>query len=154
MVSDPNSFGAGADAGPRTLVIDTNIVLDLFVFNDEAAQPLRDLLLTGKLQWLATRPMRTELERILTYHQIAPRVTFYRLTAAGVLAQFDTHARLHAPAPKAPVTCRDRDDQLFIDLAIAHRAPLITKDRDILAMKKRLALLGVRTARTLAEVTA
>lgn len=154
MDSDRNSFGAGADAGPRALVIDTNIVLDLFVFNDEAAQPLRDLLLTGKLQWRATLPMRTELERILTYPQIAPRVTFYKLSAADVLARFDTHARLHAPAPKAPITCGDPDDQLFIDLAIAHRTALITKDRDILAMKKRLALLGVKTGRTLAEVTA
>ncbi|MES2975706.1 MAG: putative toxin-antitoxin system toxin component, PIN family [Pseudomonadota bacterium] len=140
----PNSFA---------LVIDTNIVLDLFVFNDEAAQPLRDLLLTGKLQWLATAPMRTELERVLGYPQIAPRVAFYKLTATDVLKQFDHHTRIVPPAPKSPITCSDPDDQLFIDLATAHRAPLITKDRDILSMKKRLLVHGVRTGRTLQDVT-
>jgi predicted nucleic acid-binding protein len=39
--------------------------------------------------------------------------------------------------------CSDPDDQVFIDLAVAHRALLLSKDRAVLSMKKRLALRGV-----------
>jgi predicted nucleic acid-binding protein len=46
-------------------------------------------------------------------------------------------------APKASVTCKDPDDQRFIDLAVAHRAQLLSKDKAILCMRKRLLALGV-----------
>ncbi|MDB5944967.1 MAG: putative toxin-antitoxin system toxin component, family, partial [Ramlibacter sp.] len=36
------------------------------------------------------------------------------------------------------------DDQKFIDLAVAHRALLLSKDRAVLALRKRLAALQVR----------
>jgi putative PIN family toxin of toxin-antitoxin system len=130
----------------QPLVLDTNIVLDVFVFADEAARPLLPALQAGQLHWLATEAMRTELERVLGYAQIAPRLAFHGLQAEGVLAQFDRHVRcVDAPA-KAPVTCADPDDQKFIDLAVAHRALLLSKDRAVLSMKNRLARLEV-TAR-------
>jgi predicted nucleic acid-binding protein len=50
-------------------------------------------------------------------------------------------------APKAPVTCKDADDQKFIDLAVAHRATLISKEAHILRMTKRLARLDVLVCR-------
>jgi putative PIN family toxin of toxin-antitoxin system len=150
--SDPNSFAPSG--AKQQAVIDTNITLDLFVFNDEAATPLRKQLESGHLTWLATTPMRTELARVLTYPQIAPRLVFYKLTAEDVLAKFDQHTRIVNAAPKAPVTCADPDDQIFIDLAVAHKALLISKDRAVLTMKKRLAALQVSAGRTLAEVTA
>ena len=127
----------------RAIVLDTNIVLDLFVFNDAAAQPLKASLVAGELDWLATTAMRDELARVLGYPQIVPRLDFHGLAAADVLAAFDRHARLVPVAAKASVTCRDADDQKFIDLAVVHRAPLLSKDRAVLCMKKRLSALGV-----------
>ncbi len=47
------------------VVIDTNIVLDILVFADAAAAPLRQALEDGKFHWLATQAMRDELERVL-----------------------------------------------------------------------------------------
>jgi predicted nucleic acid-binding protein len=47
------------------------------------------------------------------------------------------------PAAKAPCTCKDPDDQKFIDLAVAHAVPLLSKDAAILCMKKRLFQAGV-----------
>ena len=134
-----------AGRAAATLVLDTNIVLDLFVFDDAAAKPLRAALEAGALEWLATPSMRGELARVLDYPQIAPRLAFHGLAAADVLAAFDRHARLVAVAPKAAATCRDPDDQGFIDLAVAHRATwLLSKDRAVLSMRKRLAAHGVR----------
>ncbi len=126
------------------VVLDTNIVLDAFVFADEAARPLRPALENGSLQWLATAAMRDELDRVLAYPQIVPRLAYYGLQAADVLAHFDRHAAVVEPPPKAPLTCSDPDDQKFIDLAVARQALLLSKDRAVLSMKKRLAAWSVR----------
>jgi len=136
-------------APPQPVVLDTNIVLDLFVFNDAAAQALKQALQAGELDWLATQPMRDELERVLAYPQIAPRLAFYQLSAGDVLAAFDRHARLLEVAAKAGVTCKDADDQKFIDLAVAGKALLLSKDRHVLSMARRLGNLGVKARSTM-----
>ncbi|MEN9396511.1 MAG: hypothetical protein RLZ81_1041 [Pseudomonadota bacterium] len=125
------------------IVLDTNIVLDLFVFDDVAAAPLRTSLEARTLQWLATSLMREELQRVLGYHQVVPNLTKRQRTAEGVLAHFDRLAQWREPAPHAGVRCRDRDDQCFIDLAVAHRALLLSKDRAVLGLAKRLHAHGV-----------
>jgi len=125
------------------IVLDTNIVLDLFVFDDPAVQPLKDAVQGGRLRWIATAAMREELARVLAYKQIVPRLAYYQRSAAEVLAAFDRLAQVVDEAPKASVTCKDADDQKFIDLAVAHRAVLLSKDHAVLCMKKRLLALGV-----------
>ena len=122
----------------QTIVLDTNIVLDVFVFSDPAADPIRLGLAEQQLNWLATQPMRDELARVLAYPNIAAKLAFCKLASTDVLASFDQHTRLVAVAPKASVTCSDADDQKFIDLAVQHRALLLSKDKAVLSMKKRL----------------
>ena len=128
----------------EVIVLDTNIVLDVFVFNDLAAQNVRQALVDKRLDWLATQPTRDELARVLTYPKIATRLAFYNLSGDDVLAKFDQHARLVDVAPKASMMCRDADDQKFIDLAVQHRALLLSKDTDVISMQKRLLALGIR----------
>ena len=128
----------------QTIVLDTNIVLDTFLFDDPAAEPVRQALAKQELDWLATQPMRDELARVLAYPKIAVRLAFYKLTLKDLLAKFDQHARLVDIAPKASMTCSDADDQKFIDLAVQHRALLLSKDRHIISMKKRLLVQGIR----------
>ena len=129
-----------------SLVLDTNIVLDLFVFNDPDLATLKPALLAGleskQLNWIATQDMRIELERVLTYPKITPRMAFYQVTAEDVLAKFDQLATLVAPAPKAKWACKDPDDQQFIDLAVQHQATLLSKDQAVLCMAKRLLAAG------------
>ena len=134
-------------------VVDTNIVLDLLVFGDAAATPLREGLQTGTLQWIATIPMRDELARVLAYPKIVARMEFYRCSAAEVLQHMDTLVRWVDVAPKASVTCKDPDDQKYIDLAVAHKALLLSKDSAVLAMRMRLSAQGV-VARATIEVIA
>ena len=129
------------------VVIDTNIVLDLFVFQDPATlvlnQALTAALTLGRPRWLATDAMRGELVRVLDYPQVLRRMAFYGRSAAEVLGHFDRLSHTVDVARKASVTCKDPDDQKFIDLAVAHGAALLSKDRAVLCMGKRMALLGV-----------
>ena len=133
-----------ADALAPAVVLDTNIVLDTFVFNDPAAKPLLAALQSGTLRWIATAPMREELERVLAYPKIAKRLAYYQLQAANVLAQFDALSQTVDVAAKAPIICKDPDDQKFIDLAVAHKALVLSKDNAVLCMKKRLLALGAQ----------
>ncbi|MEJ8857989.1 putative toxin-antitoxin system toxin component, PIN family [Variovorax robiniae] len=129
-----------------TIVIDTNVALDLLVFGDPACQSLQAALDAGELRWLATAAMRDELARVLCYPQIVPRLAWYQRTPEAVLADFDRLSQRVESAPRATVVCKDPDDQMFIDLAVAHRAPLRSKDRLVLALRKRLAALGVEVS--------
>lgn len=125
------------------VVIDTNIVLDIWVYQDPATPSLLNALEEGRLQWLATLPMREELLRVLDYSHIAKRREIAVLSAEVVLAHFDRFANIQAIAPKAPYLCKDEDDQQFIDLAVAHQALLLSKDKQVLRLTNRLARLGV-----------
>ena len=134
-----------------TIVIDTNIALDLLVFDNPDCVPLRTALAAGALRWLATAPMRGELARVLGYPLIVKRLAQRQMAAASVLEAFDARVHLVADTPpRAPCVCKDPDDQVFIDLAVAQRARLISKDQAVLALRKRLAAHGVQVQAVLA----
>lgn len=128
------------------LVLDTNIVLDLLVFGDPRTAGLRQALAEDACQCLGTVPMREELLRVLDYPKLTPWLARSHLRPMQVLARWDAMTRLHEPAPPAPLRCRDPDDQKFIDLAVAHRAPLLSKDTAVLTLRRRLIPLGVVAA--------
>ena len=128
---------------PVRVVLDTNIVLDLWLYQDPATPALLEALRSNTVQWLATPVMRDELKRVLAYTHIAQRLAMAQLKAEDILAQFDAHAQLMPIAPKAQFVCKDADDQKFIDLAVAHRALLLSKDKQVLRLTNRLARLGV-----------
>ncbi len=143
------------------VILDTNIVLDLFLFSDPRTTLLLEQLQFGQLIWQATPHMRNELERVLTYAHIKAKLALYKKFAADILQAFDESAKLtQAPTTKAPYTCKDPDDQAFIDLAChlaaqantaspcadltkARKIHLISKDKAVTSMRKRLEKLSV-----------
>jgi len=137
------SFETQAKPGAQAWVIDTNIVLDLWLFEDPATIPLRAALQSGAISQLATDSMRDELERVLAYPHLVKRMAKSNIQAQDILNRFDEHLLAVEPAAKALFTCKDPDDQKFIDLAVAHAVPLLSKDKAILCMKKRLLQSGV-----------
>ena len=148
----PAEAPAGEPARP--VVVDTNVALDLLIFSDARTAPLRTLLAQGRLAWIATQVMRDELERVLAYPHIVGRMDYYRVDAAQVLAAFDAQVRRVAIAPKVAYVCKDADDQKFIDLAAAHQAILLSKDKAVICMRKRLLTLDAHVATELVLVSA
>lgn len=137
---------AAPGEAPRPVVVDTNVALDLLIFSDPRTEPLRTLLAGKRLAWIATPVMRDELERVLDYPHILERMRYYQVNAAQVLAAFDTQVRTVDVAPKVAYVCKDADDQKFIDLAAAHQAILLSKDKAVICMRKRLQTLGAEVA--------
>lgn len=129
---------------PLPVVLDTNVVLDLLLFQEPATTKLKADLTDGRLQWIATTPMRDELARVLTYPYIVKSLAHHQRSAVEVLVGFDAQAQITAVAPRASAVCKDVDDQKFIDLAVVHRALLLSKDKAVLCMKKRLLALSVK----------
>ena len=138
----------------RPVVVDTNVALDLLIFSDPRTAPLRTLLAQGRLVWIATQVMRDELERVLAYPHIVERMDYYRVGATQVLAAFDAHVSLVDIAPKVAYVCKDADDQKFIDLAAMHQSILLSKDKAVICMRKRLLSLGADVATALVIASA
>ncbi|AJK47226.1 putative toxin-antitoxin system toxin component, PIN family [Burkholderia plantarii] len=124
----------------RRVVLDSNVWIDILVFDDPATRPIRAALEHGALVALIDTRCLHELERVLDYPQFAPRqidkaaalATVARLTRLVETAEPDPdEAR---PLPK----CRDRDDQKFLELARAIEADwLVSKDRALLKLSRR-----------------
>ena len=132
-------------SGVRTasVVLDTNVALDLLVFVDPSTQVLRMALADGTLQWLTTLEMRQEFERVLAYPRITRHLRRQDIQASELMERFDTLTQQVERAAPSGLRCTDPDDQIFIDLAFAHRALLLSKDAAVLALRKRLAVQGV-----------
>jgi predicted nucleic acid-binding protein len=62
-----------------------------------------------------------------------------------VMDAFDRLSLSANDAPRSAVVCKDPDDQKFIDLAVAHSAILLSKDKLVLKLRTRLTAFGVKT---------
>ena len=126
-----------------SVVLDTNVALDLLVFADPSTQALRTALAEGSLQWLATPEMRQEFERVLAYPRITRHLQRQLMQGSELLEHFDAMTQQVERAAPSGLRCSDPDDQIFIDLALTHGALLLSKDAAVLALRKRLAMRGV-----------
>lgn len=143
-----------AGGQPPSLVLDTNIWLDLLVFRDPGVAWLDTALRARRLRAKIDAFGLGELTRVLGYplgrFAIAPAAHAGILDACLALArEFTAVPRMTMPLlPR----CRDRHDQPFLELAQACGAHcLITKDRDLLMLARRLRGLAAFVIATPAE---
>ena len=126
-------------------VLDTNVVLDWLVFDDPTMRVPAARLQSGAARWLSCPSMRAELDDVLVRPAFARRGD-YRAALHELLA---AHASALAdPRPNPRLRCRDVDDQVFVDLALQHRAALLlTRDRALLELAPQAAALGLYITR-------
>jgi putative PIN family toxin of toxin-antitoxin system len=123
-------------------VIDTQVVMDWLVFDEPSVADLVRAIELRQIQWLATSAMKGELLHVLSRGVAASRhpdlVRIERAFSAWCQIQ-----EAHAPRVERLI-CRDPDDQMFIDLAVAsHCNWLISRDRAVLALAKRARAFGL-----------
>ena len=135
---------SGAISRPE-IVLDTNVLLDAWLFRDPPTGPLLEAMGAGAVLWVATEAMLDELRRVLA-RGLPPRWEAARLAMQTV--EFRSRLQtVDAPLALAfgeRLTCSDPDDQKFIDLAVARRCRwLVTRDRALLRLAKRASVFGV-----------
>jgi putative PIN family toxin of toxin-antitoxin system len=127
---------------PPKVVIDTNVCLDLFVFNDPRWVPLLAEIEAGTIEAITRADCRDEYRFVLNY----PHLPLDDGTRALAAERFDRALRVVAPPPKPirlPV-CTDKDDQKFLELARdASADTLITKDKALLKLARKTAQAGL-----------
>jgi putative PIN family toxin of toxin-antitoxin system len=134
----PSSLAA--HSAPR-VVLDSNVWIDILVFDDPDSRPIHAALASGALIALIDGRCLAELTRVLDYPQFVARAVDKEAALATVarLTEFVTTpeaAENATPLPK----CKDRDDQKFLELAHAARADwLVSKDRAVLKLARRIA---------------
>lgn len=141
------------DAGhltPSRLVLDTNIVLDCFVFRDRAACHLTAAIEARRVHALVHQLAIDELERVLSYPRcrlgiIEQRQVLDRYLAAASFAPMpDGFGPGQLLLPAGFPRCRDSDDEPFLALAYHARADaLVTKDRAVLKLRRKARRFGV-----------
>ncbi|WP_261529045.1 putative toxin-antitoxin system toxin component, PIN family [Burkholderia multivorans] len=123
------------------VVLDSNVWIDILVFDDPATRPILAALECGTLAAVIDGRCLTELEHVLDYPQFRARAIDKAAALATVarLAHVVEPAPADADAPPLP-KCKDRDDQKFLELARAAQAEwLVSKDRALLKLAKRTA---------------
>ena len=130
-------MGAAATAsgsGPIEVVVDTNIWLDILVFDDRSSRRLAALMgPCSTVRPLSSEEMRAELADVIT----RPQFRLDGLRQGSLLARYDDIVSPALVAPDCRLACRDPDDRKFLDLAVARRAAwLLSKDRALLAARK------------------
>ena len=81
--------------------------------------------------------MRDELERVAGLTRTSFRAWTSTAWMRRVLGAFDARPGWWTLPPRG-LRVQGRDDQKFIDLAAAHRAILLSKDKAVICMRKRL----------------
>jgi putative PIN family toxin of toxin-antitoxin system len=126
-------------SGALRFVPDTNVCLDLFVFDDPQCAGLLEAARAGDIELVTRDDCRAEWQAVLAY----PQLRLDALKRAQAIEAFDryVHRVPDAVASDGDVVlprCRDRDDQKFLELAFQARAmALLTRDDELLRLARR-----------------
>ncbi len=127
----------------KTVVFDTNVLLDLFVFNDFRAIHLKEVLLSRQIDAIASPKTLEEFADVIS----RPLFSLDTDAQEQILVKWRLLARVLEDQNllSAPWQCQDADDQVFLDLAYtAKPCTLISKDNEILKLANRAANEGIQ----------
>ncbi len=126
---------------PR-LVLDTNVILDLLVFKDSSTEPIRLLLDANQVDAVRSEASMLELVDVVQ----RPSFKLSEEQQQAILKNWESSSRLleNAAIEPAPFTCRDTDDQVFINMAYSIRpALLLSKDLRVLELRRTAMRYGI-----------
>lgn len=139
-------------ATPAPVVIDTNVLLDIFVFQDPRTEELRHGLLSQRLDAVRSNQTTTELKEVVARRKF----DLSSERQQEILDQWQACSRSmdETLIQTAPWKCKDQDDQIFLDLAYTLRpCILLSKDKQVLRFYKRALREGVQIAPDLSMPT-
>ena len=126
----------------KTVIFDTNVLLDIFVFNDFRAIHIKASLVDRQLKALATPKTIEEFADVIS----RPLFSLGQSTQEQILSAWRNLATIiqDETLTSAPWQCQDPDDQVFLNLAYTSKpCLLLSKDNELLKLTKKAALEGV-----------
>ena len=126
----------------KSIVFDTNVLLDLFVFNDFRALHLKQALQEKQIDAVATQKTLEEFADVLS----RPLFSLEENEQADILSEWQLLSRVLSDQglAAAPWQCEDPDDQVFLNLAYSIRpSTLISKDNALLKLAVKAAAEGI-----------
>ena len=126
----------------KSVVFDTNVLLDIFVFNDFRAIHLKQKLMDGQINALASPKTIEEFADVIS----RPLFGLEQVDQEHLVRQWHNLAKMvdDESLINAPWRCQDPDDQVFLDLAYtAKPCLLISKDNEVLKLTQRAIKEGV-----------
>lgn len=122
-------------------VLDTNVLLDFWVFEDVRAAPLREAVERGSIRALRSADCVDEFSEVLA----RPKLRVDGAIRCEILRRWHTLAASVEQVFAAPYACADPHDQKFLDLAHTAGAEwLVTKDKALLSLSRRALRCGLR----------
>ena len=120
------------------MVLDTNVLLSLWVFADSRYLPIRTAIENGTWTALTDAACLAEFERVLGY----PEFNLEAQAQRNILVEYAGLAQPVAPAACLPLPqCSDPDDQKFIELACSGAARcIVTSDKALLKLARHRTL--------------
>jgi predicted nucleic acid-binding protein len=131
-------------------VLDTNVLLDLWLFDDPRVHGLREAICSRRLRALRSADCDAEFADVLGR-------TGFGLDDSGrsrILARWSASSDAIESVRPAPLVCADADDQKFLDAAFSAGARwLLTRDKALLALARRAETTGLRIVSPVAQLT-
>jgi len=126
------------------VVLDTNVCLDAFVFDDPRAATLVAALVAGDVEAVTRADCRDEWLGVLAY----PALKLDEAQRREAAARFDRMVTLLVNADMTSSVslprCRDPDDQKFLELALASGAAVVfSRDAEVLRLARRTVRDGL-----------
>lgn len=122
---------------PTRTVLDTNVLISLWLFDDSRYTPIRLACEQGRLQALTSPSCLEEFRRVLRYPLFQADEAKIQTALAGYGAVVEMVTRVPTQAPPLP-RCKDPDDQKFLELARDGGAELlVSQDKALLKLARR-----------------
>jgi putative PIN family toxin of toxin-antitoxin system len=124
-------------------VLDPNVVISGAISPRGAPADILRSLAGGDFELIASEGLLSELERALAYPKLRRHIS--ESDAADLVRWVaDTASVVVDPNADPPVRSRDPDDNYLIVLASAHRAALVSGDKDLLALEGEIPVFSPR----------
>ena len=126
----------------KPIILDTNILLDIFVFQDVRANLFRNAVLNQQIKTYSSQASAEEFRDVISRSLFA--LEHGRQTE--IMRQWLSLSHLieDPKLQEAPWKCQDPDDQVFLDIAFTLRpSTLISKDNAVLKLANRALKEGV-----------
>ncbi len=126
----------------QSVIFDTNVLLDIFVFNDFRAIQIKTALIDHRVKALATPKTIEEFADVIS----RPLFSLDQVMQEQILNQWHLLANAieDETLRSAPWQCQDPDDQVFLNLAYTSKpSVLLSKDNELLKLAKKAVMEGV-----------